>query len=617
MGELGVGLFELANESQVAARDPEARAEANARLRRLAVDTGVPVTFGVLGAADPQIWRDQLDLLDDTAAEGGRMFAQTHCRGVSVLLSFKTSLPFDRLPEWAELRALPLDAQAELLARPEVRERLVRAANEGEFGRAVGAEARKPRYDRIHVLERAHGRNPTLAELAESSGRDPVEIMIDLALESKFEVFFQQFPVKPDSAAIEAMLKHPRTAMTFSDSGAHVSQIMDSSIQTDLLAEWVRAREVFTLEEAVRMITYVPATLWGMADRGLIREGMAADLNVIDPDTIAPQLPELVADLPAGARRLVQKAQGIKATIVGGQTGAHRRCPDRRAAGPPPARPARSSICRGILTPTDQRVARSGLDVAVELAEFIDDEALPGSGVAPGAFWDGLAGPGRRLRSRGTRRCCRSAPTSRPPSTAGTSSTLVGRTRDEYREMLERDRLPRPAGRAVHDRHHRRRPRDRRGGRPAARRAGDERPVRARTRPTPGGARCTTRCTAPTRSATPPPPGPYDPARGARVIAWVRQFLDDVVPLRGALARRRRPGTGWSTARSRSRCAGGDDGRARRSGVRSPATSATPARRRRSSSSTTAWASRSSSTGSMPSARPTRPASPTSCSSRR
>ncbi len=319
MGELGVGLFELANESQVAARDPEARAEANARLRRLAVDTGVPVTFGVLGAADPQIWRDQLDLLDATAAEGGRMFAQTHCRGVSVLLSFKTNLPFDRLPEWAELRALPLDAQAELLARPEVRERLVRAANEGEFGRAVGAEARKPRYDRIHVLERSHGRNPTLAELSESSGRDPVEIMIDLALESKFEIFFQQFPVKPDSAAIETMLKHPRTAMTFSDSGAHVSQIMDSSIQTDLLAEWVRAREIFTLEEAVRMITYVPATLWGMADRGLIREGMAADLNVIDPDTIAPQLPELVADLPAGARRLVQKAQGIKATIVGGQ----------------------------------------------------------------------------------------------------------------------------------------------------------------------------------------------------------------------------------------------------------------------------------------------------------
>ena len=68
------------------------------------------------------------------------------------------------------------------------------------------------------------------------------------------------------------------------------------------------------------MITFVPATLWGMADRGLVREGMTADLNVIDPNTVAPQLPALVADLPAGARRLVQKAQGIKATIVAGQT---------------------------------------------------------------------------------------------------------------------------------------------------------------------------------------------------------------------------------------------------------------------------------------------------------
>src|SRR4051794_25949612 len=160
MGELGVGLFELANEPQVAARDPEVRAEANARLLRLAVDTGVPVTFGVLGAADPQIWRDQLGLLDETAAQGGRMFAQTHCRGVSVLLSFKTRLPFDRLPEWAELRALPLDAQAELLQRPEVRERLVPSANDRDFGRAAGAPARKPRHDPSPVLGGPPGRDP-------------------------------------------------------------------------------------------------------------------------------------------------------------------------------------------------------------------------------------------------------------------------------------------------------------------------------------------------------------------------------------------------------------------------------------------------------------------------
>jgi N-acyl-D-aspartate/D-glutamate deacylase len=319
MGELGTGVFELALEPEFSVRDAETRHQALARLRRLAVDTRVPVTFGVLAAPDEAIWREKLDCLDRTAAEGGRMFAQTHCRSISLLLSFKTRLPFDRLPEWAEIRSLPLEEQAHLLRRPELRQRLVDAATEGNYGRAVGADTRPPRYDRIYVLQRPHGVNPTVEELAQASGRNPVDVMIDLALESGFDQFFQQFVVKPDREAIESMMRHPRTVMTFSDSGAHVSQIMDSSIHTDLLAEWVREREVFTLEEAVRMISYVPAALWGFSDRGLLREGMVADLNVLDPGTVAPELPQVVEDLPAGARRLVQKSRGIKTTIVSGQ----------------------------------------------------------------------------------------------------------------------------------------------------------------------------------------------------------------------------------------------------------------------------------------------------------
>jgi N-acyl-D-aspartate/D-glutamate deacylase len=107
--------------------------------------------------------------------------------------------------------------------------------------------------------------------------------------------------------------------MTFSDSGAHVSQIADSSIQTHFLAHWVRARQDFTLTEAVRMLTFVPATQWGLADRGLVREGFAADLNVFDPATVAPAMPEVVTDLPAGATRLIQRATGFRATVVNGQ----------------------------------------------------------------------------------------------------------------------------------------------------------------------------------------------------------------------------------------------------------------------------------------------------------
>jgi N-acyl-D-aspartate/D-glutamate deacylase len=107
--------------------------------------------------------------------------------------------------------------------------------------------------------------------------------------------------------------------MTFSDSGAHVSQIADASIHTHLLGYWVRDRHEFTLEEAVRMITLAPALAWGFADRGLVREGMAADLNVFDPATVGPAVPRLVDDLPAGGRRLEQRSIGFLASVVAGE----------------------------------------------------------------------------------------------------------------------------------------------------------------------------------------------------------------------------------------------------------------------------------------------------------
>ena len=107
--------------------------------------------------------------------------------------------------------------------------------------------------------------------------------------------------------------------MTFSDSGAHLSQIADSSIHTHLLGYWVRDREEFTLEEAVKMITLAPARAWGFTDRGLVRAGMAADLNVFDPDAVGPAVPTLVDDLPGGGRRLLQRSVGFLATVVNGE----------------------------------------------------------------------------------------------------------------------------------------------------------------------------------------------------------------------------------------------------------------------------------------------------------
>jgi N-acyl-D-aspartate/D-glutamate deacylase len=143
--------------------------------------------------------------------------------------------------------------------------------------------------------------------------------MIDLALERDLERFFLQPIANENQDHALELMKHPRTVVTFSDSGAHVSQIMDASLQTHVLSHWVRAKRAFTLEQAVRMLSFDTATHWGFADRGLIREGMAADLLVFDPETVGPEMPEVVRDLPAGARRLVQRAHGIAATVVNGE----------------------------------------------------------------------------------------------------------------------------------------------------------------------------------------------------------------------------------------------------------------------------------------------------------
>jgi N-acyl-D-aspartate/D-glutamate deacylase len=148
---------------------------------------------------------------------------------------------------------------------------------------------------------------------------DPVDLIIDMALERELRLFFVQPMGRFDPADLERVMKHPRTVMTFSDSGAHVSQMADASIQTHLLSHWVRDRQAFTFEEAIRMVSFVPATVWGFSDRGLVREGFVADLNVINPQTVAPEMPILVDDLPGKARRLIQHATGYRATIVGGE----------------------------------------------------------------------------------------------------------------------------------------------------------------------------------------------------------------------------------------------------------------------------------------------------------
>jgi N-acyl-D-amino-acid deacylase len=320
MGDLNAGIFELAGEGVDRAADDPGLRDYHVRLRDLAIETGRPITFGVFSRRGvPDVWRKYLDLLDETAALGGRMFAQVHSRWLSALLSFKTQMPFDHLPVWKELRALPLAEQRHQLRDPALRGRLLEASGVRSNRKAVGTEARDADYDLLLVFDTVEGPHRTVAEVARERGQHPAETMIELALEKDLDLFFLQPVANEDQDYALQLMRHPRTVTTFSDSGAHVSQLMDSSLQTHLLSHWVRAKQAFTLEQAVRMLTLVPATYWGFADRGLIREGLAADLVVFDPDTIAAEMPEVVDDLPGGARRLIQRTRGVAATVVNGE----------------------------------------------------------------------------------------------------------------------------------------------------------------------------------------------------------------------------------------------------------------------------------------------------------
>ena len=297
------------------------------RLQKVALDSGRPIMFGTLSTQqgiDPYPWQEQVRYIDETVAAGGRMYGQTTTRPIIALFSLKSYLPFDNLPAWQALRDLPIDEQRQRFADPEIRSALVAAEatmkpRDGEFqgGGAATTDPKKPDYSNLFALRGVDWDDPTVEELSKKTGQHPVEVMLDLMIGNEDQLFVHPL-VNEAPADVLGMLQHPRTLATFSDSGAHVCQEMGSSLQTHLLNYWVRQKQAFSLEQAVRMLTFDNASAFEFNDRGLLRPGYRADVVVFDADTIRPCLPTVETDLPGGARRLVQKADGIAATVVNG-----------------------------------------------------------------------------------------------------------------------------------------------------------------------------------------------------------------------------------------------------------------------------------------------------------
>ena len=321
MKELGTGIMQIARENVI--DDTEKRRQEYEEVKTLALDVGVPVTFGNTWYRNshPDLWRSQVRLIDEIIAAGGSAMMQGTASWNCSLRSFETATPYDHAPVWKEFRKLPLAEQEKGLRDAAMRKKLVDAvlAHQHSPDPSLPNLYQRPvEWDWVFPYENPLPPYRSVAAVAGERGIEPIDAFIDLALEHHLKLFFIQPSFNQDQNAVLAMMRHPNTVVTFSDAGAHVATTVNP-IHGHLLGHWVRNEQAIPLESAIRKITFDIANFWGLSGRGLINQGYHADITIFDPATISPDMPILAHDLPAGAPRIIQKTDGIQATIVNGK----------------------------------------------------------------------------------------------------------------------------------------------------------------------------------------------------------------------------------------------------------------------------------------------------------
>jgi N-acyl-D-aspartate/D-glutamate deacylase len=297
-------------------------------LRRIVQRSGRPLSFSLVQhARDPGQWKRQLERLSEARAQGLPMKGQVCGRPVGVLFGFELTLnPFTHHPTYRTIASLPLAERVRRLRDPELRARLLSETTAATYGfvahmprtwPAMFLMGEEPDYEQ--PSER------TVAAIAAERGVRPEEVALDHMLKSEGRgMLYLPFLnyVEGSLAPCYDMLTHPATVLGLSDGGAHVGMICDGSFPTSNLTHWTRDRTrgpKVPLEQIVRMQTRETADAVGLFDRGLIAVGYRADINVIDYDRLELLAPEVAYDLPAGGRRLVQRARGYVATVVAGE----------------------------------------------------------------------------------------------------------------------------------------------------------------------------------------------------------------------------------------------------------------------------------------------------------
>ena len=321
LGDAGHGVFEMVADLQ--GQEPDL-----SWMREFCSTTNRAITFALAQLPyAPHQWRDTLAKVDELSARGMKIVPQVPCRPTGMLFGLQSSFhPFFFHPTYArELAGLPLDQRTASMRTPEMRARLLseELTHESPIVRALASN-----WAQMFPLGEPPDYEPapetSVAATAARTGKRPEEVAYDLLLEGDGKRFlFAPLAnyVDCDFEALREMMLHPRTVLGLSDGGAHCGLICDASMPTFLLTHWARDRKrgaKIPLEQVVRLQTGNTASVYGLTDRGTIEVGRKADLNVIDFDRLHLHGPEMVFDLPAKGRRLIQRVDGYRATVVSG-----------------------------------------------------------------------------------------------------------------------------------------------------------------------------------------------------------------------------------------------------------------------------------------------------------
>jgi N-acyl-D-aspartate/D-glutamate deacylase len=327
VADSGHGVLEWAP-AGVAGEDAIEAAKEMGRMFDLSTRTGCPITFLCFQIdRAPDLWKTMLAECDRARAAGGRLTAQVSPRTAGLIASLRSAYhPFAQSAVWKALSALPFEERIRRLSTDAgLRRKMALEGVDNLIGLDRPYEAWASTFLLSGELDYEPAPAYSIAAIAEREGRDPRETALDQMLKLKGDAFLMSHAINysyGDLSPSYEMLRNPHTVAGGSDGGAHVGMIGDAGMPTFLLTHWQRDRKrgpTLPLEHLIKKQTADTAGLYGLKDRGRLQPGLRADVNLIDLDNLKIHEPQLLHDLPAGAARIMQGADGYRATLVAGE----------------------------------------------------------------------------------------------------------------------------------------------------------------------------------------------------------------------------------------------------------------------------------------------------------